>query len=67
MLVSSITAVSNKAALLRGIIPVRVVQIEACVVDTEKRCIYNFQSRIIYNWNMTTRLHEKVITSIQNV
>ncbi len=67
MLVSCITAVSNKAALLRGVIPIRVVQIKAYVVDTEKRCIYNFQSQIIYDWNMTIRLHKKVIISIQNV
>ena len=65
MLISCITAVSNKAALLRGIVPIRVVQIKAYVVDTEKHRIYNFQAQIINNWCMTIRLYKETVISIQ--
>lgn len=64
MIISCITSVSNKAALLYEIVPIRVVQIEGYVVDTERHCICNITIQRIYDWLMTTCLHEKVITSI---
>lgn len=60
MLISCTTTISNKAALLYGIVPIRVVQIESCVIDIEKHRVYNVTIQRIYDWLMTTCLHEKM-------
>lgn len=67
MTISYITSISNKVALLYEIVPIRVIQIEGYVVDTERRCICNISIQRVYDWFMTTCLHEEVTTSIQKV
>lgn len=61
MIISCITAISNKAVLIKGI-PFRIVQIRGFVINTDTNQVLHICINRLYDLLMTCCLYEKVFT-----